>query len=177
MKSGPPLSLQAYRDSAASSTSPKAPVSGQPNPISNGDYWFRCSWSNSSRPPFSGSRAPRGHPRSLNKARLSQVSFREPLRFFVDICVSDSHRRQREASFRFAKIDVKGPDACDLYRLFTALNTKPKGPGKIGLNFEKFILDRTGFVVARFGTSTKPDAPEVVAIIERELAKAPPEKP
>lgn len=76
----------------------------------------------------------------------------------------------------FAKVDVKGPDACELYRLLTSLNTKPKGAGKIGWNFEKFILDRQGFVVARFSTSTKPDAPEVVAIIERELAKEPPER-
>lgn len=71
----------------------------------------------------------------------------------------------------FAKVDVKGPDACELYRLLTSLNTSPSGAGKIGWNFEKFVIDRKGFVVARFGSSTKPDAPEVVSIIERELAK------
>lgn len=71
----------------------------------------------------------------------------------------------------FAKVDVKGKNACELYRYLTSLDTKPKGTGKIGWNFEKFILDRRGHVVARFGASTKPDAPEVVAIIERELAK------
>jgi glutathione peroxidase len=71
----------------------------------------------------------------------------------------------------FAKVDVKGENACDLYRLLTALDTKPKGAGKIGWNFEKFILDRNGFVVARFGSSTKPDDPEVISIIEAELAK------
>jgi hypothetical protein len=51
------------------------------------------------------------------------------------------------------------------------LDTKPRGAGKIKWNFEKFILDRNGFVVARFGSGTKPDAPEVIAIIEAELAK------
>ena len=71
----------------------------------------------------------------------------------------------------FAKVDVKGKNACDLYRLLTSLDTKPKGAGKIGWNFEKFILDRNGFVVARFGSGTKPDAPEVISIIETELAK------
>ncbi len=71
----------------------------------------------------------------------------------------------------FAKVEVNGENACDFYRLLTALDTKPKGAGKIGWNFEKFILDRNGFVVARFGSGTKPDAREVVSVIESELAK------
>ena len=71
----------------------------------------------------------------------------------------------------FAKVDVKGKNACDLYTFLTSLDTKPKGAGKIGWNFEKFILDRKGLVVARFGSGTKPNAPEVVEVIERELGK------
>ena len=71
----------------------------------------------------------------------------------------------------FAKVDVKGKNACDLYRFLTALDTQPKGAGKISWNFEKFLVDRSGNVVARFGSRTKPDAPEVVEVIERELAK------
>lgn len=71
----------------------------------------------------------------------------------------------------FAKVDVNGKNACDLYRLLTSLDTKPKVAGRIGWNFEKFILDRNGFAVGRFGSSTKPDSPEVVSIIETELAK------
>ena len=71
----------------------------------------------------------------------------------------------------FDKVDVNGENACDLYKLLTSLDTQPKGAGKIGWNFEKFLIDRNGMVVARFGSSTKPDDPEVVAIIERELAK------
>jgi len=74
----------------------------------------------------------------------------------------------------FAKVEVKGKGASELYRLLTSLETKPKGAGKIGWNFEKFIVDRRGFVVARFGAGTKPDAPEIVSIIESELAKEPP---
>ena len=73
----------------------------------------------------------------------------------------------------FAKVEVKDKNASELYRFLTSLDTKPKGSGKIGWNFEKFIIDRNGFVVARFGSGTKPDAPEVVSIIERELAKKP----
>ncbi len=72
----------------------------------------------------------------------------------------------------FAKVEVKGKNACDLYRFLASVNTKPKGAGKIGWNFEKFILDRNGFVVARFGSSTKPDDPKIISVLEKELAKA-----
>jgi glutathione peroxidase len=71
----------------------------------------------------------------------------------------------------FAKVEVKGKHACDLYKYLTSLDTQPKGAGKISWNFEKFIIDRSGNVVARFGSSTKPDDPAIVAVIERELAK------
>jgi glutathione peroxidase len=72
----------------------------------------------------------------------------------------------------FAKVEVNGENACELYKFLTSLDTKPKGAGKIGWNFEKFLIDRNGTVVARFGSGTKPDDPEIVATIERELAKA-----
>ncbi len=71
----------------------------------------------------------------------------------------------------FAKVDVNGPNACDLYKLLTSIDAPPRGAGRVRWNFEKFILDRNGFVVARFGSKTKPDAPEVVAVIERELRR------
>jgi glutathione peroxidase len=71
----------------------------------------------------------------------------------------------------FAKIEVNGEGACPLYKHLTSLDTKPKGAGKISWNFEKFVLGRRGNVVARFAPATKPDAPEVVEVIEAELAK------
>ncbi|MDZ4659596.1 MAG: glutathione peroxidase [Bythopirellula sp.] len=73
----------------------------------------------------------------------------------------------------FAKVDVKGDKASDLYKLLTALDTEPTGAGDISWNFEKFVLDRNGFVVGRFGPRTKPDAPEIVALIEKQLENAP----
>jgi glutathione peroxidase len=39
-------------------------------------------------------------------------------------------------------------------------------------NFEKFVVSRNGDVVERFTPDTAPDAPEVVAAIEAELAKS-----
>ena len=71
----------------------------------------------------------------------------------------------------FAKVKVKGQEACDLYKTLTALDTEPAGPGKISWNFEKFIIGRDGEVVGRFSPRTRPDAPEVLKVIEAELAK------
>lgn len=71
----------------------------------------------------------------------------------------------------FSKVEVNGEGACDLYKCLTSLDTKPVGPGKISWNFEKFIIGRNGEVVARFGPRTKPDDPEVLKVVEAELAK------
>jgi glutathione peroxidase len=71
----------------------------------------------------------------------------------------------------FAKVEVNGDAACPLYKHLTALDAKPKGPGKISWNFEKFIVGRNGKVVARFAPRTKPDDPEVLKTIEAALAK------
>jgi glutathione peroxidase len=70
----------------------------------------------------------------------------------------------------FAKVEVNGDGACDLYKNLTALDTKPVGPGKISWNFEKFIIGRNGKILARFSPRTKPDDPEVLKVIEAELA-------
>ena len=71
----------------------------------------------------------------------------------------------------FAKVNVNGEEACDLYKHLKSLSTKPKGPGEIGWNFEKFLLNRRGDVIARFEPRTKPDAAEVVQAIEAALAE------
>ena len=71
----------------------------------------------------------------------------------------------------FAKVDVNDEGSCDLYQHLTSLETKPKGPGKIGWNFEKFVIDRQGQVVGRFEPRTKPDAPEVIKVLEGALAE------
>lgn len=70
----------------------------------------------------------------------------------------------------FEKVEVNGEGACALYKHLTALKTKPKGAGKVSWNFEKFLVNRNGDVVARFEPGTKPDAPEVLQQIEAALA-------
>ena len=71
----------------------------------------------------------------------------------------------------FAKVEVKGDGACDLYKTLTATDTKPIGPGKISWNFAKFIIDRNGEVAARFSPRTKPDDPKLLKVIKTELAR------
>ena len=70
----------------------------------------------------------------------------------------------------FSKIDVNGADASPLYKYLTSLDTQPQPKGRVTWNFEKFLVGRSGKVVARFTPNVEPDAPEVLAAIERELA-------
>lgn len=69
-----------------------------------------------------------------------------------------------------AKVDVNGDTACPLYKSLTSEETNPKSPGKIGWNFEKFLFNRNGELVARFSPRTTPDSSEVVEAIEAQLA-------
>ncbi len=67
----------------------------------------------------------------------------------------------------FSKVDVNGDNACDLY---TWLRTEQPGSGDkndITWNFEKFLIDRTGNVVARFGPTTTPE--EIAALLPQHL--------
>jgi glutathione peroxidase len=70
-----------------------------------------------------------------------------------------------------AKVDVNGEKATPLYKYLTSKKTAPKVAGDIKWNFEKFVFDREGNVVARFDSKAKPDSKEVVEVIETELAK------
>lgn len=89
----------------------------------------------------------------------------------------------------FSKIAVTGPEKHPLYAELIAAQPQAKGDPaawaavlkqhniaanpapELQWNFEKFIVSRTGEVAARFAPNTAPDAPELVAAIETELAK------
>lgn len=70
----------------------------------------------------------------------------------------------------FAKISVKGKDIHPLYKFLTAPATNPKFPGKIGWNFAKFLVDRTGSVIGRFEPKVDPLDAQVKSAIEGALA-------
>ena len=71
----------------------------------------------------------------------------------------------------FAKISVKGDNQHPLYQYLTSKTTNSEFGGKISWNFNKFIIDRQGNVLARFGSRTKPDAPKLIAQLETALAQ------
>lgn len=90
----------------------------------------------------------------------------------------------------FSKINVVGPDKHPLYAALIAAQPKAIAVNEVPFaqklhgygietnpepeilwNFEKFIVSRSGTVVKRFAPDTAPDAPELVAAIEAELAK------
>jgi glutathione peroxidase len=60
----------------------------------------------------------------------------------------------------FAKIDVNGEAAHPLYRFLKQSKHGLFGSQRIKWNFTKFLVDRTGRVVDRFGPFTKPEAIE-----------------
>ena len=67
-----------------------------------------------------------------------------------------------------AKVSVRGSDICPLYQHLTTESAKP---GKIGWNFVKFLVGRDGLVVDRFGSTTAPDDPKLIAAIEQALGR------
>jgi glutathione peroxidase len=69
----------------------------------------------------------------------------------------------------FSKVEVNGAGRAPLYAWLTGEATQPDGPGDVKWNFAKFLVDREGRVVARFAPPTPPDAPELVAAVERAL--------
>ena len=71
----------------------------------------------------------------------------------------------------FSKVVVKGDGQCDLYKFLTSKETDPKFAGPIKWNFEKFLVNRRGEVVARFGSSAEPMSPAMVKAIEAEIEK------
>jgi glutathione peroxidase len=69
------------------------------------------------------------------------------------------------------KIEVNGPGAHPVYQRLTAA---PDASGEAGdglWNFEKFLIDGSGQVVARFRPRTEPDAPEIRTAIEALLER------
>ncbi len=70
-----------------------------------------------------------------------------------------------------AKVDVNGPDAAPLYKYLTSKETNPAD----GFQGVRTLISAgeacTPELVARFSPADKPDSPEVIGAIEKELAK------
>jgi glutathione peroxidase len=67
----------------------------------------------------------------------------------------------------FAKVDVNGPAAAPLFQHLKQSAKGLLGSEAIKWNFTKFLVDRSGKVVARYAPTTKPEA--IAADIEKLL--------
>lgn len=64
------------------------------------------------------------------------------------------------------KIEVNGEGRHEIYRTLVETADEKGGSGDIAWNFEKFLLDGEGRVVARFSPRVEPDDPRVVEAVE-----------
>ena len=69
----------------------------------------------------------------------------------------------------FSKISVKGMDIHPLYRYLTE---QSGFPGEVEWNFQKYLVDRKGNVVARYHHRTKPLSEQIVRDLEQALEKS-----
>ncbi|MEK7477668.1 MAG: glutathione peroxidase [Candidatus Coatesbacteria bacterium] len=68
----------------------------------------------------------------------------------------------------FSKISVNGDD---IHPLYAYLTERSPVPGKITWNFNKFLVDREGHVVARFDSKVAPMSKEITDRVEGLLGK------
>lgn len=73
----------------------------------------------------------------------------------------------------FEKISVKGNDQHPLYTFLTSKETNPEYGGKISWNFNKFLISKSGEIVNRFDSGTKPSDSTVIEAIEKEIGATP----
>ncbi len=69
----------------------------------------------------------------------------------------------------YSKISVKGDDQAPLYRFLTDKEANPATGGEIQWNFTKFLVDKSGEVVARFEPKVTPELADVAGAIEKAL--------
>jgi glutathione peroxidase len=69
----------------------------------------------------------------------------------------------------FSKIDVTGTYQHPLYGFLTNKATNPEFGGDISWNFNKFLVDKNGKVVGRFGSKDAPEDAKVIEAIEKQL--------
>jgi glutathione peroxidase-family protein len=69
----------------------------------------------------------------------------------------------------FSKISVTGKDIHPLYKFLTGKDTNPEFAGKITWNFNKFLVDRKGAVIARFDSKDDPLGDKIPRLIQPAL--------
>jgi glutathione peroxidase len=69
------------------------------------------------------------------------------------------------------KVEVNGPHRHPLYQQLTAAPDATGQAGDVQWNFEKFVVGTDGRVAARLRPGVTPDAPELIAAVERALPR------
>ncbi len=70
----------------------------------------------------------------------------------------------------FAKVEVNGPDACDLYQWLKEQRRGASGKADIAWNFTKFLIDGNGEVAHRYEPQVPPE--DLEADIRAALARS-----
>jgi glutathione peroxidase len=70
----------------------------------------------------------------------------------------------------FSKIVVKGQGIHPFYEYLTGAKTDPHFAGDISWNFNKFLINRKGEIIARFDSEDGPESEKVIKAIETALA-------
>ena len=68
------------------------------------------------------------------------------------------------------KIEVNGEGRHEIYRALVETPNESGEAGDVAWNFEKFLVDGSGTVVARFSPGVEPGDPRLVAAVEAQLA-------
>jgi glutathione peroxidase len=71
----------------------------------------------------------------------------------------------------FSKVVAKGAGIDPVYKFLTSPETDPKFAGEITWNFNKFLVNRKGEVIARFASGDAPESAKVIKAVETALAE------
>ena len=71
----------------------------------------------------------------------------------------------------FSKISVKGDDQHPLYRYLTSAEANPATAGEVRWNFTKYLIDRSGRLVAKFEPRVDPLSADLTEAVEAALGR------
>ncbi len=106
------------------------------------------------------------------KGKLVIVGFPANNFFFQEPCSNENIatfcKKNYGVTFPMAaKISVKGGKMAPIYRWLTEKKYNGFEDSRVKWNFQKYLIDENGHLIALFPTATPPDSPEIIAAIEK----------